>query len=113
MEVCSVYQMKDAAGMKLPNRIISGNIYQFQSSEADQNDTNKHSKQRNINKGSPTGWTLLQTSPAFLDGVAGDVLEVDNGSDAEGAVPDEVVVVGGEHGQLRVDAIREQHAEAL
>lgn len=38
---------------------------------------------------------------------------MDDGADAEGSVPDEVVVVGGEHGLLRVDAVGEQEAEAL
>jgi hypothetical protein len=45
-----------------------------------------------------------------MDGVAQEVDEADDGADADGSVPDAVVVEGAEHGLLLVDAVGEHHA---
>lgn len=52
-------------------------------------------------------------APAVLDGVADALNEVDDGAGAERAIHDEAVEAGGEHGLVRVDAVGEQHEEAL
>lgn len=48
-----------------------------------------------------------------MDGTAGVLLEVDDGADLDGAVPDVAVLGGGEHGLQRVDAVGEHHPVAL
>jgi hypothetical protein len=48
-----------------------------------------------------------------MDGAACELLEVNDGPPDDGAVFDPVVLGGGEHGLHRVDAVGEQHPEAL
>jgi hypothetical protein len=48
-----------------------------------------------------------------MDGAACELLEVNDGPPDDGAVFDPVVLGGGQHGLHRVDAVGEQHPEAL
>ena len=55
---------------------------------------------KNLSDQSVEGGGGADGGPAVLDGVAGDVLEVDDGALVEGVGLDDVVVVGGDHGLL-------------
>jgi hypothetical protein len=58
----------------------------------------------------PTNPHELRPILLTLDGVAQEIDEADDGADADGSVPDAVVVEGAEHGLLLVDAVGEHHA---
>ena len=68
-----------------------------------------------MERGTERGAGLLtnESSPVVVDGAAAELVEVDDGALLDGAVVDEHVLGGGEHGLHRVDAVGEQHPEAL